>query len=403
MPTPQDVLNHRLVASHLQPIVSVKKRAVIGLEALARPIRGGQPFEPSLLFNEARIQGLNDSLDELCLEQALLAFTSIAGRPQDLALFINLDAARLQRGQLSAQTLARTMESFGLNPRDVVLEFSDSHAEDAPGLRVLVESCQSLGFSVALDNVDGSPGSLRRITLLEPEVVKADRNLVQGMAQDPVRQALLGAVASCAHRLGALLVVEGVESEDDAMACLDLGSDLLQGYHYGRPAEPERVNAAQAQNAAIRSAERMKANLAGRQLSRRRENERHLLLLERIKTALAAAAVSSFGAVLEEFVNAVASLECLYVLDAKGRQVTPTVVWRHQRDATRSRLFSPAHEGADHSLKDYFLGLTLQEQPHYISEPYVSLATGNLCRTLTARFEVEHAQEHVLCMDIRSA
>jgi len=107
-------------------------------------------------------------------------------------------------------------------------------------------------------------------------------------------------------------------------------------------------------------------------------------------------------ATLEQFVNAVASLECLYVLDGRGLQQTPTIVWRHQQDRQRSRLFVPAVAGADHSLKDYYLALTLGSADPHVSDPYVSLATGNLCRTLTTRFTDAAGDQHILCMDTRS-
>jgi EAL domain-containing protein (putative c-di-GMP-specific phosphodiesterase class I) len=403
MPTLQEVLDHRMVVSHLQPLVSVKKRAVIGLEALARcNQRGPNIPDPLAMFSQAQDARLNDQLDQLCIEQALQAFISLPQRPEDLVLFLNLDATRLIRGLLSAQSISRAVEVAGLNPRDVVLEFSDRAAEQAPGLRPLVETLQSFGFSVALDDVDGSPGSLHRMALLKPDMVKADTALVHSLGQSPVQQEILGALCALSRRQGALIVAEGVETEDDASLCLEMGADLLQGFHYGRPAEADRVSLSLAQASAQRSAERLKANLTSRRRTRQREDERHLQLLDRIRKALESSERPGLGQVLESFVNAVASLECLYVLDAKGKQVTPTVVWRHQKEAQRSRIFAPAREGADHSLKDYYLGLTLQEQDLYLSEPYVSLATGNLCRTLTVRFKPLHGEDHVLCMDIRS-
>jgi EAL domain-containing protein (putative c-di-GMP-specific phosphodiesterase class I) len=404
MPSTQEVLDHQMVVSHLQPLVSVKKRAVIGLEALARcNQRGPNIPDATEMFAQAQDARLNDQLDDLCLKQALQAFNSVPQRPQDLVLFLNLDATRLVRGLLSAQSVSKAVELAGLNPRDVVLEFSDRVAEAAPGLRALVETLQGFGFSVALDDVDGSPGSLQRLVQLKPDLVKADTALVRSLGQSSVQQEILGALCALSRRQGALIVAEGVETEDDAAYCLEMGADLLQGFHYGRPAESDRVSLSLAQASAQRSAERLKANLTSRRRTRQREDERHLQLLDRIRAALEASESAGLGRVLEGFVNAVASLECLYVLDAKGQQVTPTVVWRHQRESQRSRLFAPAREGADHSLKDYYLGLTLQEQDQYLSEPYVSLATGNLCRTLTVRFKPLSGQGHVLCMDIRSA
>jgi EAL domain-containing protein (putative c-di-GMP-specific phosphodiesterase class I) len=341
-------------------------------------------------------------LDELCVEQALHAFITQPRRNQDLLLFLNLDARRLEHSQLSAQGLCKAVERSGLTPRDVVLEFSEKAVATASGLRILIETCQSFGFSVALDDVDGDAASLRDLAHLKPDLVKADLTLVHELSRHPVQQEQLKAVAALARRQGALLVAEGVENEDDAAFCLELGADILQGFHYGRPSEAEKLNLASALACAERSAERLKANLSGRKQARHREDERHLNLLKRIRDALQQTESERASAELEKFVNSVASLECLWAMDTRGKQTTPTVVWRHQRDIQRSRLFAPALVGADHSLKDYYLGVTLQDQDLYSSEPYVSLATGNLCRTLSTRFRSCDGQDLILCMDIRS-
>jgi EAL domain-containing protein (putative c-di-GMP-specific phosphodiesterase class I) len=402
MPTLLEVLDQRLLIAHLQPLVSVKKRSVIGLEALARVAGPGRATSPQDLFQQAHDQRLNEALDEQCIEQALQAFTALPRRGPDLLLFLNLDARRLERGQLSAHSLSRSVERSGLSARDVVLEFSARAVANAPGLRSLIETCRSFGFSVALDDVDAGSLSMQDLAHLRPDLVKADLALVKDLGRDPVRQEQLRAVAALARRQGALLVAEGIENEDDAALCLEQGADLLQGFHYGRPTDADKLNLTLAQAAAERSAERLKANLSGRHLARQREDERHLGLLQRIREGLQKTEAAQATAVLEQFVNAVASLECLWVMDARGRQLTPTVVWRHQREAARSRLFAPALPGADHSLKDYCLGLTLRDRDPYLSEPYVSLATGNLCRTLSTSVSSADGVPLMLCMDIRS-
>lgn len=404
MPTDiKELINTCSIVAHFQPVVSIKKRAVVGLEALARGLDG--PFRllaPETLFTLADEAQLTDALDDLCRNAALTAF---AAWPQKRGqtLFLNLKAQRQSQGGLSAGTIRKAVEEAGLRTHDVVLELSDRDIDRNPAMRTLIQACQSFGFGVALDDLDGSPAGLRRLAELKPDIAKADASLLQGLSADPVKQVLLQTVASLARRQGALTVAEGVETEEDACLCVDLGADLLQGFHYGRPQAADKLTLTSPQAAVERSAGRVKASLAGRSQQRQRENERHLQLLQRIRQALHAQPPAGFDAVLGQFVNAVASLECLYVMDPKGQQVTPTVVWQHHKDPQRNGLFAPAEAGADHSLKDYFLGLTMEARETHVSEPYVSLATGNLCRTLSTRFDAALGGAFILCMDIRSA
>ncbi|HTB23134.1 MAG TPA: EAL domain-containing protein [bacterium] len=404
MPTTviREIISTQSLISHFQPVVSIKKRAVVGLESLARGMDGPvNRFSPEQMFGWAEEANLSEAFDDLCRVSALKAFAALPNRTS-LALFLNLDATRLSRGKFSAETIRESVDQAGLLPRDVVLEFSDLDFERAPGLRFLIEACQSHGFCVALDDLDCGSACMRRVADLKPNVVKVDDHVVLGLSTDPIRRTLFQALAALARRQGALTVAEGVENEDDAVLALELGADLLQGFHFGRPQAGARLALSVSKATVERSAMRVKAIVAGRTQVRQRENERHLQMMEKIRQALQKVEAPFFTPTLDRFVDPVASLECLFVVDSKGVQKTPTVVWKYQRESQRSRLFVPAEAGADHSLKDYYLGLTLGTQDPFISEQYVSLATGNLCRTLASRFNDASGKEYILCMDTRS-
>jgi EAL domain-containing protein (putative c-di-GMP-specific phosphodiesterase class I) len=397
----ETLITNSSVTTHFQPVVSIKKRSIVGVEALSRGVDATRLLPPQPLFDSAGQAKLLEQLDSLCKRSALAEFAQLPGKPAGLMLFMNLAAARLNLGQLSLTQVRRAVEEAGLKPSDVVLEFSDRDG-DAPGLRSFTESCKSAGFTVAYDDLDGSPEGLRRLSHLRPDLVKVDGVLVRGISGDAVRQEQFRALAALSRRAGALTVAEGVENEEDAALCLELGADLLQGFYYGRPVPPLNYPFSAIQSAVERSASRYKANLAGRNQVRLREGAKHRQLLEKMLADLSKLEPAGFGQCLAGFVNAFASLECLYMLDKAGQQVTRTVVWQHQKDHSRSLLFAPALEGADHSLKDYYLGLSVSGEDSFVSEPYVSLATGSLCRTLAAHLTALDGKPYVLCMDIKT-
>ena len=95
-------------------------------------------------------------------------------------------------------------------------------------------------------------------------------------------------------------------------------------------------------------------------------------------------------------------LECLFVLDERGLQVSGTVFPKQVYFRQRGSLFQPAQKGTDHSAKDYYFGLIEAGLRHFITEPYLSLATGNMCRTLTMMMPNRSGQNYVLCADLRT-
>jgi EAL domain-containing protein (putative c-di-GMP-specific phosphodiesterase class I) len=398
----RSMIDTQIVTTHLQPIVSVKKRAILGVEALSRGQDGPyRLFSPTQLFGWAEEAKLLDELDVLCLRSSLQEYRKLQPKPEGLLLFLNLHAGRLSTAQLSAMAVRRAVEEAGMRSQDVVLELSDRQG-NVPGLRSFIETCRSLGFTLAYDDVDGSGEGLRRLQSLHPDLVKIDDSLVRGISADMVKQEQFRAVAALARRMGVLTVAEGVENEEDASQCLELGADLLQGFHFGRPVGNGNYPFPGIQSAVDRSAGRLKATLSGQAHGRSRENAKHLQLMDRMLASMSGLEPQGFDQALLGFVNEVASVECLYAMNKVGTQVTRTVVWQHQRDNTRSLLFAPAAAGADHSLKDYYLGLTLEDQTRFMSEPYVSMATGSLCRTVTARFKALDGSEYILCMDIKT-
>jgi hypothetical protein len=53
-------------------------------------------------------------------------------------------------------------------------------------------------------------------------------------------------------------------------------------------------------------------------------------------------------------------------------------------------------------MKDYFYIPQATDQQRYVSEPYVSLATGRRCVTLTTPFQDRNGTGYFLCMDVRA-
>jgi EAL domain-containing protein (putative c-di-GMP-specific phosphodiesterase class I) len=95
-----------------------------------------------------------------------------------------------------------------------------------------------MGWRVALDDVRAGWSSLSLLTAVRPDVVKLDKRLVQELPDDGART-VLRAVTDLAHQLGAVVVAEGVETEQLAEEVTALGADLGQGWLFGRPVRPQ--------------------------------------------------------------------------------------------------------------------------------------------------------------------
>jgi hypothetical protein len=66
---------------------------------------------------------------------------------------------------------------------------------------------------------------------------------------------------------------------------------------------------------------------------------------------------------------------------------------------TRPSIFKPARSGADHSFKPYFTCFEALGIHRYLTDVYLSLASGNLCRTFSVQLAPDRETGFILCMD----
>ena len=89
---------------------------------------------------------------------------------------------------------------------------------------------------VAIDDAGAGFASLRHILRLEPEFIKLDRTLIDGIESDRSRQALAAGLISFAEGIDSTIVAEGIERPAEVEKLAELGVRYGQGYFFARPA-----------------------------------------------------------------------------------------------------------------------------------------------------------------------
>jgi EAL domain-containing protein (putative c-di-GMP-specific phosphodiesterase class I) len=213
----------------LQPIVDLDSRHVVGAEALARftDDRGNRlPTEETFL--DAHALGMGVELELAIVELALRCEHRL---PAGMYLALNVSPALLGSGDLE------DLIALGHHDdRPLVVELTEHQAvEDYNELGAALARLRDQGVRVAVDDVGSGFASFRHVTRVKPEILKLDRSLVGGIDEDPVRQSLASAIVSFARDVGAIVVSEGIESEDELSCLMDLSVGCGQGFYLARP------------------------------------------------------------------------------------------------------------------------------------------------------------------------
>jgi EAL domain-containing protein (putative c-di-GMP-specific phosphodiesterase class I) len=225
----RQILEEGLVRSVYQPIVDIDTKEIVAYEALARGPQGSPLERPDLLFATAHEVGAVEELEWACRAAALSGALE-AGLRQ--TLFVNVEPSLLDAA--IPPHVAELLERAG-RELDVVLELTERALTDRPAeMLARVDALRGLGLAIALDDVGADRRSLALMPFVRPDVIKLDLRLVQENPT-PAIAAIVHAVNAEAERSGAVLLAEGIETEEQRDVARALGARYGQGWLFGRP------------------------------------------------------------------------------------------------------------------------------------------------------------------------
>lgn len=217
-----------------QPIVALRGGATVAFESLlrARDRDGGQ-IGAHQLFPPAVATGVTHTLDRVGRETAI---RDAAAQLGDRELFINFVPTSIYRPELCLATTVAAASRHGVALEQLVFEVTETERVDDPAhLIEIARYYRDQGAKVALDDVGSGFASIELVQTLQPDVIKIDRSIVSRLpAAGSV--AVVSALVAIGEEIGARVLAEGVETEQEAAIIRDLGVDLAQGWYYARPA-----------------------------------------------------------------------------------------------------------------------------------------------------------------------
>jgi EAL domain-containing protein (putative c-di-GMP-specific phosphodiesterase class I) len=213
-----------------QPILTADGREVYGHEVL---LRSDEPnfTDPIQVLEAAELLGSLDELGRVIRERAVEAFVQL---PSDGLMFVNLHPK-----DLTDPALFLASEPLSSIANRVVLEITErSSLEKLDNVAARVAELRRMGFRIAVDDLGAGYAGLTTFAQLEPEIVKLDMSLVRDVHTNGTKRKVVRSMTQLAREIGAMVVAEGVENEDELDTVVNLGCDFVQGFYFARP---ERV------------------------------------------------------------------------------------------------------------------------------------------------------------------
>jgi EAL domain-containing protein (putative c-di-GMP-specific phosphodiesterase class I) len=223
----------RCFHSVYQPIIGLHDGLTVGYEALLRAeTPDGDTLMPDALFGAAEAAGWIHLLDRV---GRTVALRDAGSWLRDELLFINFIPTAIYRPEVCLRTTEAAAAQAGVRLSQLVFEVTEGQQiPDVDHLERVFAYYRSHQCKVALDDLGSGYSGLNLLVRLKPDIVKLDKELVQGLPA-PASKAVVGAIVEIAHSYGGSVLAECVETTEQADAALALGVDLAQGWLFGRP------------------------------------------------------------------------------------------------------------------------------------------------------------------------
>ena len=213
-----------------QPIVNAHTREIIGYELLGRANHPRLPKSPIELF------GLAEMMDrELDLSLAFRDFglKQMVPRFDGHTIFINAHPKETFSDVFFASLEHLRHSSPNLN---IVVEIHESAVTDPVQLRQFAGRLAKLGIRFAFDDFGSGQARLIELADVPAHFVKFDMSLIRDLhkASERKRQ-LVRDLVRMVISTGSIPLAEGVETEEEARICIEMGFELIQGYLTGKP------------------------------------------------------------------------------------------------------------------------------------------------------------------------
>lgn len=389
--------SHRLTSA-FQPIYSFPHRRPVGYEALVRvEDERGRPIPPVAAFEGVGNFDEQVWLDRLC--RLLHVHNFVSQRQADCWLFLNIHPAVFVHAAMQVRMLARAVEvvhDLGLPTHRLVFEVTEDVMARDDSFEDAVEAARATGCLLALDDFGVGHSNFDRIWRIRPEIVKLDRSLLKRTRGSRKMARVLAQMVALLHECGALVLLEGIETPEDAQMAMDADVDLVQGFAFGHPA-PQ-----------LRDEQGVSPELEGvwslfndRQAQLRRD---HLDRLTPFRTAIALALQPlQQGRPLAEacavFLKLAGAQMCV-LLDEDGREIGPRAVPADTPIDLDPRFLPMERAGdARWARRPYFRRAVEAVGEVQVTRPYLSLHGARMCVTVSVAYW-QDGRLRVLCGDL---
>ncbi len=232
---------------YYQPIIDLKTRNIMGLEALIRwrhPVKG--LIGPADFIPIAEQTGLIVSIGKWVIKEAcrnLAAYMKLYPIKPPFTVAINISAKQFIHADL-IETVREAINDTGVDPRCLKFEITETQMmNDAEMAFSTLKKLKDMGIGLAVDDFGTGYSSLSYLHKYPFDTLKIDRSFVNkiGSARHNKHLKIIQSIMSLALHLNMDVIAEGIEGTEQLDQLKDLNCQCGQGFYFSRPLNPDKL------------------------------------------------------------------------------------------------------------------------------------------------------------------
>ncbi len=234
----QNALDDGEICFWLQPQYRVSKKKIVGAEALARWQKPDGSFvSPGLFVPILEKHGLVTKLDTFIWEEVCKwIHKRLSENKALIPVSVNLSRADIVAMDVPA-LFDKLIKKYELPTNCLKIEITESaYVDNAGSVGDTVSKLQTNGFMVLMDDFGSGYSSLNMLNSINVDLIKLDAQFLRSYKKEEKKGInILESVVNMTQNLAMPIIVEGVETDEQAKFLSDLGCRYAQGYFFSRP------------------------------------------------------------------------------------------------------------------------------------------------------------------------
>lgn len=148
---------------------------------------------------------------------------------------VNLSRVELYQPDI-VKFINKTIQMYNLSSDFIEIEITETVAiNELNILKNVLNELRKHGFSISMDDFGTGYSSISCLRDMPIDILKLDKSFLGGIEHDERSHNIAKSIVSLAKSLDLVVIIEGVESKEQAELMKQFGCDLVQGFYFARP------------------------------------------------------------------------------------------------------------------------------------------------------------------------